>query len=197
MDQQAHITDETLARRAAAGERTAFDAIVRRYCRPLVQFVAGRTGSVQDAEDIVQETLLRAYQHIGSFDSRYAFKSWLFTIAYRMSVSAHRRKRPAVMEQEALCRLGQATAPDPCDGEELWAVVRALKPDDYTVLWLRYKQGMDMGQIAKVMHKTTTGVRVHLHRARNRLAEKMGLSEAAAPVPGCRIEGEVLMERTK
>lgn len=196
MDQRCDITDETLARRTAAGDRTAFDAIVRRYCRPLVQFVAGRTGSLQDAEDIVQDTFLRAYQRIGSFDNRYAFKSWLFTIAYRLSISAYRRKRPAVVEHETLCRLSDTREKTAPDGEEIWAVVREMKPDDYTVLWLRYKQEMDMGQIAKVMRKTKTGVRVHLHRARNRLAEKIGFSQDLTATE-CGLKREIFLERTK
>lgn len=197
MDQQRDITDETLARLAAAGDRTAFDAIVRRHCRPLVQFVAGRMGSFQDAEDVVQETFLKVFQHIGSFDNHYAFKSWLFTIAYRLSVSAYRRKRPTVLDQETLGQFSD-TSPQAASGEDdLWAVVRQMKPDDYTVLWLRYKQEMEMDQIAKVMKKTKTGVRVHLHRARNRLAEKIGVVQEAIPVSECRLKGDVLMERTK
>lgn len=197
MNQRRDITDEALARLAAAGDRTAFEEIVSRYCRPLVQFIAGRMGSFQDAEDVVQETFLKVFQHIGSFDNRYAFKSWLFTIAYRLSVSTYRRKRPVVLEQEALGQFTDTSAQGPSDGDEIWDVVSRMKPDDYTVLWLRYKQEMDMEQIAKVMKKTKTGVRVHLHRARNRLAEKIGVMQESVSISGCSLTGDVLMERTK
>ena len=96
------IKDEELARLAAEGDHGAFDEIVRRYCRPLAQFIMKRTGVFQDAEDVVQETFLRFYQNIRSFDSRYPLKNWLYTIAYRVSISAYRRKRPVMLSQETI-----------------------------------------------------------------------------------------------
>ena len=191
------IKDEELARLAAGGDRTAFDEIIRRYCWPLVQFIASRTAVFQDAEDVVQETFLRFYQNILSFDSRYPLKNWLYTIAYRVSVSAYRKKRPTLLSQEAI----QQRADVPVEAEPadsgIWAAVKEMKPDDYTVLWLRYKQDMKIEEISHVMKKTKTGVRVHLHRARNRLAKKINANNISEPSPNGNLRCGVLIERAE
>ncbi|MBL7214368.1 MAG: RNA polymerase sigma factor [Phycisphaerae bacterium] len=191
------ITDEELAQLAAEGDRAAFDEIVRRYCRPLVQFVAGRTAVFQDAEDIVQETFLRYYRNIGSFDNHYSLKSWLYTIAYRTCVSAYRKKRPIPLSQEAIRQMSDTSTKAEPTGDGIWSLVRDMKPEDHTVLWLRYKQDMDIDEIAKIMKKTETSVRVHLHRARNRLAKRICVSPESASVCGYDLNGEVFIERTE
>lgn len=196
MDQQNEtVTDEALAKEAARGDRAAFDQIVRRYTRLLIQFVVGRTGCYQDAEDIVQETFLRSYQHIGSFDGRYSLKNWLYTIAYRVTVSMYRKKQPLALPQEAMREMTDVTADAKPQGGGIWAVVRAMKPDDRTALWLRYKQDMDIQQIAAIMGKSQAGVRVHLHRARNRLAKKIAVNKESAAVCEYDVNGTGLMER--
>lgn len=198
MDQQSEtVTDEALAKEAARGDRAAFDEIVRRYGRLLVQFIAGRTGCFQDAEDIVQETFLRSYQHIGSFDGRYSLKNWLYTIAYRVAVSMYRKKQPLALPQETMREMTDVTADEKPQGSGIWAVVQAMKPDDHTVLWLRYKQELDIEQIAAIMGKSQTGVRVHLHRARNRLAKKIGVTKQSAAVCEYDVNGTALMERAQ
>jgi len=197
IENRVDISDEILAARAADGDRAAFDTLVRRYARPLLQYVAARTGSVQDAEDIVQETFMRSYQHIDSFDGSYPLKNWLYTIAYRTAVSAFRRKRPLVVSQETVAKLADTPADPPGIQSGIWSLAGQLKPDDYTVLWLRYKQEMKVEEIAHVMNKTQSGVRVHLHRARNRLAERL---EAVRQADGeCDIEFQscLSMERTQ
>ena len=191
------IKDEELARLAAEGDHAAFDEIVRRYCRPLVQFIMKRTGVFQDAEDVVQETFLRFYQNIDSFDNRYSLKNWLYTIAYRVSVSAHRKKRPTLLSQEAIQQRADASVEAEPTDSGIWATVREMKPDDYIVLWLRYKQDMKIEEIAQVMNKTKTGVRVHLHRARNRLAKKINANNISAGVSNDDQRCEALIERTE
>jgi len=191
------IKDEELARLAAGGDRAAFDEIIRRYCRPLVQFVASRTAVFQDAEDVVQETFLRFYQNILLFDDRYSLKNWLYTIAYRVAVSTYRKKRPMLLSQEAI----QQRADVPVEAEPadtgLWAIVKEMKPDDCTILWLRYKQDMKIEEIAQVMNKTKTGVRVHLHRARNRLAKIINTDKIPVVASNDNQRREVLVERAE
>jgi RNA polymerase sigma-70 factor (ECF subfamily) len=162
-------TDSELARAAAEGGRAEFEEIVRRYCTPLTRFAIGRTGTVQDAEDIVQETFLRAYQNLGSFDGSYSLRNWLFTIAYRLIVSDFRKKRPKRLSSQAATWL-EADRVDPQQNQWIWQAAGKLGGEAFTALWLRYKQGMKIREIADVMKRTKTGVRVLLHRARKRLA---------------------------
>ena len=165
-------SDPELARRAAAGDRAAFEKIVRRYSRPLADYAAGKTQTVQDAEDVVQETFMRAFVNLKSFDAQYSMKNRLFTISYRLIISGYRKKRPIPLDASAFLSIAEKTDDTP-QIDWLWELAGEMGTDVYTVLWLRYKQSMEISEIARVMKKTTIGVRVLLHRSRRRLAERI------------------------
>ncbi len=186
-------SDEVLARLAATGDRAAFNELVQRYCRPLAEFAAARLTTFQDAEDIVQETFLRAYTAMGSFDPSYSLKNWLFTIAYRLVVSEYRKKRPDRLSEQAAEALTEETESASPQSSWLWNEVRKMKTSDHDILWLRYKQDMEIEDIAAVMGKSASGIRVQLHRARKRLAKKMkGADNHTAAFQN----GTVCLERT-
>ena len=163
--------DTELAHIAANGDRAAFDELVRRYCRPLAEFAASRTATFQDAEDITQETFLRAYLNLVSYNANYSLKNWLFTIAYRLIISGYRKKRPVRLSEQAAERIEAKKTKLESENDQLWQAVRNMAIDDQTVLWLRYKQDMTTEEIANVTKKSKANVRVRLHRARIRLAE--------------------------
>jgi RNA polymerase sigma-70 factor (ECF subfamily) len=165
------ISDVELARATVNGGRAAFDEIVRRYCRPLAEFAASRTATFQDAEDITQETFLRAYLYLGSYNAKYSLKNWLFTIAYRLIVSGYRKKNPVRLSEQVAERIEAKNTTLESEHDELWQAVQNLAADDRTVLWLRYKQDMTTEEIANVIKKSKISVRVRLHRARIRLAK--------------------------
>ena len=166
-----HITDESLARSAVQGDGRAFDEVVRRYCKPLADFAASRTATFQDAEDIAQETFLRAWRHLSSYDEAYPLRSWLFTIAYRLIVTGYRKKKPVRLSTEVAERLEAQSPSRGSEHEWLWQTAANLPADDYSILWLRYKQEMTIPDIARIVNKTKITVRVRLHRARCKLAE--------------------------
>lgn len=182
------LTDQQLGEKAVAGDKGAFDEIVRRYCKPLAEFAAGRTVAWQDAEDIVQETFLRAYANIGTFNPEHSLRQWLFTIAYRLMVSSWRKKKTFHLTDEAAALLEgpPQRADDPIDPQELWDAVRKAGSEAYTILWLRYRQELSIDEIAQITNKTNIGVRVLLHRTRRKLAqtlkEPQRSREAAFPV---------------
>src|SRR2546429_5323973 len=90
-------SDETAVARARAGDRDAFQVLVERHSRPLFSLAFRMTGNEQDAEDVVQETLLRAYRKIEKFDERASFRTWLYRITVNCSLDLVRaRKRRAV-----------------------------------------------------------------------------------------------------
>ena len=165
------LNDENLARIAANDDRAAFDEIVRRYCRPLAEFAASRTVTFQDAEDITQDTFLRAYLNLDSYNAKYSLKNWLFTIAYRLIISAYRKKSPVRLSEHAAEYIEARNTASESENEELWQAVQKMAADDQTVLWLRYKQDMKPEEIANIMKKSKAAVRIRLHRARIRLTE--------------------------
>lgn len=170
------LTDEELVLRIIDGQDSLFSEIVRRYSKRLLLFTYPKLPTRQDAEDVVQETFVKAWLNLGSYNNKYCLSTWLFTIAYRQAMTQLRgiRRRSADIVYD------QKDYPCPCeiiekqeDADGLWSAAKSLKRDQYDALWLKYKQDMPSSEIARVMGKTSVHVRVLLHRARTNLAEHL------------------------
>lgn len=176
--------DETLARRAQQGCAASFEELVRRHQVALLHFLR-QGGANADAEDLVQETFVRAYQNLDRYQPRWCFSTWLFTIARRLSLNQQRRHRPTA-DAEAL-RSIEAATPDPSraavDNEgrrRLWdSAAEVLNEDQYAAVWLYYVEDMPVKEIAKVLGRFTPAVKTMLFRARKALARRLA-SEAEA-----------------
>lgn len=182
-------TPEELAARAQGGSLAAYGELVRRFQGRLYSFLLRRTLTASDAEDLVQETFLRAWRRISLYRPTHRFSTWLFTIAARLA-SSHRRAAARRAARQPEPRM--PVTPDPAAGMaraeqrgRVWEVVdRTLGGDQRTIVWLRYAEGMSMKEIATVLGKTQVGVRVALFRARESLAARPELArevERAAP----------------
>jgi RNA polymerase sigma-70 factor, ECF subfamily len=181
-------SDEELARQTQAGSLTAFEEIVYRYERRIYAFVSNSCRSSADAREVTQDTFVKAFQAIDQFDPRFAFASWLFTIARRKCIDLH-RAAPPVPEPDAP---ELAPQPDPAeslaraeDRQALWTLASRLLPEaQFQALWLRYAEDMTVAEIARVLRKTRTHVKVLLFRARQALARKLRAApQGRAPTP--------------
>lgn len=169
------LTAEQLALRAQQGCRKSFGELVERYSMRLVRFLQRETSNVQNAEDLVQETFVRAWQNIGRYKSRWRFSTWLYTIGYRLACN-HRADLP--IESAAMSRPGAAQPPDVlAENREtsriLWGTAAQLPQNQYEALWLKYAEEMSIKEIAKVMCKSQVNVKVILYRARTGLAKRL------------------------
>jgi RNA polymerase sigma-70 factor (ECF subfamily) len=170
------LSDEHLIELALQGSQDCFAQIVLRYSGNLLRFVAAGVASMQDAEDIVQETFLNVYKNMHQFDLRCSFKSWLFAIANNCKISHLRKQRPRAHATDFIVET--VAAPDDIvaqrqEADSIWDHAARLSESQYTALWLRYKEQMDVNQIARIMQKSHVHVRVLLHRARTRLADDL------------------------
>ncbi len=173
-----------LVRRAQAGALPAFAELVRRFEGRLLNFLLRRVGTNADAEDLVQETFVRAWQRIAQYNPRWQFSTWLYTIAHRLAVAQRQRQR---REPRPACLDGVPSECDPgrpaADREQcrhIWALADRLLPETQRVaLWLRYAEGLGTSEIARVLGKSRVGVRVMLFRARETLAANL----RSAPIP--------------
>src|SRR6266581_1115163 len=85
--------DQPLVARAQAGDMEAFEALVERHGRRVYRMILGITGNTSDSEDGVQNTFLKAYQHVGEFQGQSKFSSWLTRIAMNEGLEILRRRR--------------------------------------------------------------------------------------------------------
>ncbi|HEX4588321.1 MAG TPA: sigma-70 family RNA polymerase sigma factor [Gemmataceae bacterium] len=183
-------TETALVKRAQTGDRAAFEELVRRSSRLVFARLYLETGSVHRAEDLLQETLLRAYRSLrGLFDPA-GFRPWLLTIAHNVLIDAarreERRKRTPTVEQSPLATL-PATGPSPDEAahreearQRVLAALRSL-PDEYRMpLALRYLTGADYEAIGEQLGLTNGSLRGFLHRGlkmlRDRLPPELGES---------------------
>jgi RNA polymerase sigma-70 factor (ECF subfamily) len=171
-------TPEQLALRAQQGSLDAFSTLVQAFEGRLFNFLLKRTGSPADAEDVAQDTFVRAWERIHQYDPRWRFSTWLFTIGRRLAAGRY-RDRPA--PPAPLTDASAARAAPSADRlsrreerERIWSVVEELlPPEQHTALWLRYAEDMAIGDIARVLGKSEVGVRVMLFRARAILASRL------------------------
>jgi RNA polymerase sigma-70 factor (ECF subfamily) len=181
----AEPSDETLAARAAAGDDSAFEAIVQRY-QARVFRLACRLTSDTDAPDVLQETFLQVHRHLSSFRGESQFGTWLYRIASNAALM-HRRasaRRPAAPLDEFLPRFddrGQHTktpaelqvasrADELLDRQFLAGKAReviARLPDLYRDAFvLRDLEEMSTTEVARMLGVEPATVRQRVHRAR-------------------------------
>jgi RNA polymerase sigma-70 factor (ECF subfamily) len=158
-------SDEAAAARAKAGDADAFRVLVERHSRPLFRLAFRMTGNEQDAEDMVQETFLRAYRRIAKFDERASFGTWLYRITVNCSLDLVRaRKRrseqsgPANPEMEDAVQLLPASGPTPdrmaMSGEARQRIAEAmeeLSASERTAFVLRHFEGMGIEDVSRVL----------------------------------------------
>jgi RNA polymerase sigma-70 factor (ECF subfamily) len=176
------LSPEELASNAEAGSADCYEEIVRRYSEPLTAFVNKRVRNRQDAEDLVQDTFIRAHDRLHQFNDQYSFKTWLFTIAARLSYSYYRKKIDLPIEEiEIVDKVDPATVMSQReDQDNLWQKTRRILPENQaTALWLRYGEGLTVKEIAKKMKKTQVHAKVLLHRGRSRLAQTLTRDQTA------------------
>jgi RNA polymerase sigma-70 factor, ECF subfamily len=176
---------------ALAGSQAAFEQIVRRYQRPVVSLIARMTGDRTLAEDLAQETFIRAFRSLAAFDTTRRLSSWLFRIAHNIAIDAMRRSRqqPASSDAKQITPAANEPStpagPDPVERQELGRALEAalaeLRADQRAAIVLRYENGLSFAEIGSVLGVPEVTARSHVHRARKELARLLTASGWAPP----------------
>jgi RNA polymerase sigma-70 factor (ECF subfamily) len=174
----AQLIDETLS-----GNRTAFGQLVRKYEGRLFNTLLHVAGSREEAEDVCQEAFVQAFVKLETFGGRSAFYTWLYRIAFNLSVSRQRRKRPSLSIDEHRDRTGdeiQAAEAGPTDHllrveqvRQVREAIAALSDEYRTILVLREMEGCRYEEIAEILELPLGTVRSRLHRARLQLRDQL------------------------
>ena len=188
-------TDEVLVAGVLNDDREAFAVLVERHKRGIANFIGAAVRSTSDVADLAQETFLRAYAHLGTFNPELGrFSTWLYHIARNVvrTFLGRSQRRPAAADlgdDRSLENVlpDQSHDADPIGGllrAEAEAEVRAALADlperTRTVLSLRYYDNMDYQTIATTMGISLGNVKTLIHRGKLALAQKFREREAAA-----------------
>ena len=189
-DVNGDLNETALVAQACAKDRAAFQTLVRQARKPLRAVVRRLIGHPEDTEDIVQETLLRAWDGIAEFQGKSRFATWLCAIGTRLAIDHLRRQqrwRPeaqvayanlcASSEEYGMEAMGAIMAPEfSYEVREHIAycfvcVGRSLPPGDQAALVLRDVIGMDTREAAKALEVTESVLRHRLSAARKEMTQ--------------------------
>jgi RNA polymerase sigma-70 factor (ECF subfamily) len=136
---------------------------------PLRAFLAKRVPQDVDADDVVQETLMRAFRNLDSYDPGRPFTTWLFTIGKRLAVNHVLADKRRTTLEPASVSSGDTTQVE-FEPSDVWVRAKALLNDEaYYALWLRYAQDASIKEVAAELGRTQVSTKVLLYRCRKRL----------------------------
>lgn len=185
---RARVADELVAA-AQAGDRAAFEALVRRFRPRIYALALHLSGSASDADDIAQEAFVQAYRRLHQFEGRSHFFTWLYRITVRRAIDAEReRKRGGASLEDA--RVEVALRVDAHDNPSLAIELRqtyaallgaldSLSPSLKSAVVLTALQGLSYQEAAVVLGTTEGAIAVRIHEARKLLRAHLKQSSTA------------------
>lgn len=187
--------DVVLVERAQAGDTQAFEELVRRHERRVYRTVLSITGNQEDAEDAMQETFLRLYQHLGEFQGASRFTTWLTRIAINEGLQKLRKRKPMQSLDEPK-EFNDETMPRQFgtwheNPEELYAqeeirrivqeAINSLPPAYRVVFMLRDVEGLSTEEAAEALGLGVAALKSRILRARLLMRERLAERFQRAP----------------
>ncbi len=176
------MTDAELVLRTRSGDPDAFGTLVSRYYDACWRFAYHMLGERADAEDVVQDSFLRAYLAIGRYDERDQFRGWLFRILTnqcRNALTSRGRRTRRFVQDEIALETAPAPPPGLATGVEDAALVRALAqldPLQREALLLKYAEGLEYGEMSAMTGAGESALKMRVKRGSERLRALIGRS---------------------
>jgi RNA polymerase sigma-70 factor (ECF subfamily) len=187
---EAAVFDEAgLVAQARLGDETAFTELAERYQRNIFRLAQNITQNREDAEDVLQETFLKAYQHLPEFEGHSKFYTWIVRIAVNESLMKLRKRKwdktvwldePVTVGEDTVAREIAVWEDNPeqrYSQEELREIldkaVNGLAPPYRTVFALRDMEGLSTEETAEALDLSIPAVKSRLLRARLQLRDKL------------------------
>ncbi len=179
--------DETLwVTRARHGDESAFSQLVEAYQRPVFNLCYRMLGDAAEAEDAAQETFIRAYTRLASYDPSRKFSSWILAIASHYCIDRLRQRRMGLVAWDELppgnwLSDTQAKPEEVVLDRETRRQVRdllnSLPPDYRAVVALRYWHELSYEEIAETLHTTVAAIKSRLFRARQMMVSRVEIGQ--------------------
>ena len=182
------LSDQEVVLRARSGQEAAYRELIRRYERPVFALLFRMLRDRELAEDLAQETFVKALNAIDSYRPEFKFSSWIFKIANNAAIDHLRRREldtlsldgsphaetPEAMQATALQIGARQESPlDTVEAKELGSAIEAaigsLRPEYRSCILLRHVEGRAYEEIAEILNLPLGTVKTYIHRARNEL----------------------------
>jgi len=188
----ARLSDQEVVLQAREGREAAYRELIRRYERPIFALIFRMVRDRELAEDLSQETFVKALNAIGSYRPEFKFSSWIFKIANNASIDHLRRREldtlslegsphaatPEAMQATALQIGNREESPlEAVEARELGSAIEAaigrLRPEYRSCILLRHVEGRAYEEIAEILDLPLGTVKTYIHRARNELRQML------------------------
>ena len=177
-------TLEDIIQRAKGGDSKAFDMLYSTYFTPLYRYVFIRLKTREDAEDVVQDTFLKAYQALPRYEhTRDSMLPYLFTIARNLLINHTKKKRPDTMAGEDIDRnADEGKTSDMAEAselrKELLQAMTLLSETEREVIELKFFGEQTYAEIAETLDKREDAIRQHVARAMKKMKEVLSEHES-------------------
>ncbi len=173
--------------RARAGDGDAFRALVERHSRSIFRLAYRMTGNEHDAEDVVQETFLRAYRRLNRFESRSDFGTWLYRIAVNCSLDLirgrrkHQERHDSTQQEESAEILSLPAKNPPQDHlvfssevqQRVAAALAEMSCNERAAFVLRHFQEMSIEEVGRALGLRTSATKHSIFRAVRKLRREL------------------------
>jgi len=179
---QSKLADIELIEQTLAGNQSAYADLVKRHQRFVFTLALRFVKTREDAEEVAQDTFIKAYRSLTSFQQQAKFTTWLYTIVYTTAMTALRKKRldtDSIDDENMYIQLENQGGFDTNNAENksrsyyLNQAIAQLLTDDATIITLFYQGEQSLEEIAQTLGMEANTVKVKLFRARQRLKEKL------------------------
>ena len=175
--------DIALINAVIAGNTNQYALLVKRHQRFVFTLAMRFAKNREDAEEIAQDCFIKAYKALGTFKQTSKFSTWLYSITYTTAMTFLRKRRldtQSINDDENILQIANSSSNFDADSYEkkssyiyLNQAIDLLLPDDAAIITLFYKGEQSLEEIGVALNMTPNTIKVKLHRARQRLKEKL------------------------
>ncbi len=172
------IADDTaLVSAALEGDNNAFEALITRYREAIYRLMIARTSSPHDADDLIQETLIKVYINLARYDKQYTFGQWIYTIARNTLIDSQRRRHDDFsLDDRFSITDSRNPSPEQCvinnqDRKLIEASIGRLSNTHAELFRMRFLDEYSYEEIAEKLKMPLGSVKTNIHRARAKMCK--------------------------
>ena len=172
------LKEEThIIQRILNGETGQFEYFLQQYEQQVFSLIARIVCNQEDAEELTQDTFLKAFQHLSSFKADSSFSTWLYSIAYNTAITAVRKKKynTFVVDEALLANISDQQVNEVLNEEseeriiQLNSAIEKLNSEEQTLITLFYHEEKPLNEIAIILGLTENNAKVKLYRVRKKI----------------------------
>lgn len=163
--------------RILAGKAEEYAYFLDTYGQPVFSLIVRMVNSEEDAEELTQDTLMKAFEHLSSFNEKSSFSTWIYRIAYNTALSFLRKKNveQTVIDDNQWNRISDTQIDDALNNEseeqieKLQQALTKLTAEERALVTLFYEEEHSIQELAQILNLNEGNIKVKLHRLRKKL----------------------------